>query len=168
MKEIKFKNINIVYNDKEISKKKIFINNFLMYSSSLLVVILMLTVSFILAETVINTAVATLLSLISSLAVLICGICLISLVLKKLSPKHFEFIDWVRKFKYNDFEFGLFNDRYIVQAHFPKGWETLSLKYFLKPEKSFKLIEDFEDKTKSLQIFVDCTKEETIVTVKNL
>ena len=161
MKEIKFKNINIVYNDKEISKKKIFINNFLIYSSSLLVVILMLTVCFILAETIINTVVATLLSLISSLAALICGIGL-------MSPKHFEFIEWVRKFKYNDFEFGVFNDRYVVQAHFLKGWETISLKYFLNPEKSFKLIEDFEDKAKPLQMFIDCTKEETIVTIKNI
>ena len=168
MKEIKFKNINIVYNDKEISKKKIFINNFLMYSSSLLVVILMLTVCFILTETIINTAVATIISVISSLIVLICGIGLISLVLKKLSPKHFEFIEWVKKFKYNDFEFGVFNNRYVVQAHFTKGWETISLKYFLNPEKSFKLIEDFEDKTKPLQMFIDCTKEETIVTIKNI
>lgn len=167
MKELKFSNISVIYDDAEISKKKILLNNFIMYFGCIITVLLIFTTAFIIPENKLGTALGTVLMLISSLAISVCGAGSITLILKKLSPKHYKFITWLMKFRHNEFEFGLFNNKYIVQAHFPDGWKILSLNYFLNLEKSFSLNDEGINKLEPLQMFIDCTKDEAEVIIKN-
>lgn len=165
MSELKFYNINVIYDDTKINKRTIFINNCITYLGIILTLIILCVVMFIVPVDVLDTTLGSLIAVIGGAIFIMVGVSVEYFILQKIYPRHYEFVIWMMKFKYNDLEFGLFNDRYIVETFLPKGWNNLSLNYFIGEE--FVLHEDNIDKSKLLYLTIDCTKEKIEVIISN-
>lgn len=166
MKELNFNNVKLIYNESEINKKTILLNNCVLILSSLLTVVLMFLSMFIIPDNLLNTGLGLIVGIIIALTILFIGVCLTYFTLENKLPKHFDFVSWLIKLKQNDIEFGTFNGRYLIRVFTTDGWKTMSLERFIN-EKDLLIDSNNADYSKPLRLIVDCTNEQTKVYVCN-
>ena len=82
---------------------------------------------------------------------------------KRAAPKHYEFVNWLTKFKENEIEIGWLNDRYIVQINSQSRCME-GLGAFVMEDY---YLYDSADKSKPIHMIIDLTKDDIEVVVKN-
>lgn len=165
-KKIYFDNIKVIYDESEISKKSILKNNLIMYGGCILTIAVLFALIFAIPTDVISTVHRIFLSIIGGLLVIVGGTGFTTIVIKFNSPKHYDFVTKMMRFKPDALEFGEFNGRYIIRALLSRGWECFNLKYFIGEE--FLLLDNDEvDRTKPLCAIINCTGEKITVLISN-
>lgn len=85
-------------------------------------------------------------------------------ICEKFSPRHYEFITWLMKFKSNEIEVGWLNDRYVVNMYGQHGWIKKEFCHFI--DEDYKL-EDRADKSKPVHMTINLVNDDVEVVVEN-
>ena len=170
MKKIKFNNIEVIYDENDFSKKRIFKTNFVTYAGSFLVVILFIIVTgFLLSQMSepLNQFWKILLVISVDVLITCVGIAAVYFAGELISPKHFTFLNWVNRYKSSQLVFGEFDGKYMIKVPYDGGDRIESLNEFIGWESKFVLQEIEVDKNKPLFLTVDCTNENIVLSVHN-
>lgn len=110
-------------------------------------------------------ATALLVGFITEVIILISGINLLVSILNKITPRHYEFITWLMKFKGDEIQVGWLNNRFIIEmwcnSH---GWTRKEIGHFI--DEDYILIDE-SDKSRPLHMTIDLTKEKVEVIITN-
>lgn len=87
----------------------------------------------------------------------------LSTYIDKITPRHYELLTWLMRFKKEEIEVYWINDRYGVMM-FTSGWHHKELDYILKEEYN---ITDTADKAYPVHMTIDLTQDTIDVTVRN-
>lgn len=166
--ELNFKNLTIKYDDIAMSKKVIRkVNAIEKFGVFILIVTLFgtITLETFLLDIENHMTLSMIVAFITVAIVLIGGVSLVTFICKRFSPRHYEFITWLMKFKADEIEVGWLNNRYIVEMWIQsKGWVKEEFDNFIDEYYKY---EDNSDKSKPIHMTIDLTKEDVEVIVTN-
>ena len=92
------------------------------------------------------------------------GIALLTFICKKVSPRHYEFVTWLMRYKSNEIEIGWLNDRYVVNMYGQHGWIKREFGNFIDEDYKF---EDKAEKSKPVHMTIDLVNGDVEVVVEN-
>lgn len=164
-KEFNFKNIKIVYNENDFNKKTKIKVNCVLYGGVILTLTLFVLVSSFLNDSPTKFEIFFI-GILGSLT-LICGAFLASSISNRLAPKHFNFLNWVKRIKSDELEFGEFNGSYIVKVPFESGYRFENLQQFVGSDSKIDVQNTNVDKIKPLFLTVNCLNEKIIMIIEN-
>lgn len=163
--ELNFKNLTVKYDGDKFSKSKIRILKAIetlgiLALAGFLLSAIVLIPMFLGAE---NKLILSVFIGVTTVLTTFGGAIGLAFFLKKLAPRHYEFITWLMRFKKNEIEVGWLNNRYVVQM-FSQDWHMKEFGNFI-PE-NYRL-NDQSDKSKPMHMTIDLTKDAIEVVVKN-
>lgn len=170
--ELKFQNLSIRYDTKSMSRFVVTKCKTIKIIGMIFLVILLfgsITLEMILIDVEKYFAIALLVGFITEVIIFIGGISLLVSILNKITPRHYEFITWLMKFKADEIEVGWLNDRFIIEmwcnSHgWARGWARKKIGHFI--DEDYILIDE-SDKSRPLYMTIDLTKEEIEVIITN-
>lgn len=166
--ELNFKNLTIKYDDAAMSKKIIRkVNAIEKFGVFIIIVVLFGTIALetFLLDIENHMALLMIVAFITEAIVLIGGVFLVTFVCKRFSPRHYDFVTWLMKFKTDEIEVGWLNNRYVVEMWIQsKGWIKKEFDNFIDEDYKY---EDNSDKSKPIHMTIDLTKEDVEVIVTN-
>lgn len=166
-KELIFKNLTIKYNTEQLSKSAIRKTTITEYIITILFFIIYFCVMVLNGELL---GFEKHFALTIVIGIVLSGIFVfeIAFVLvyfhEKFTPRHYDFITWLMKYKSDEIEIGWLNDRYVVNMYGQHGWIKKELGHFINED--YKL-EDKADKSKPVYMTIDLVNGDVEVIVKN-
>ena len=167
IKELNFKNLTVRYDGEKLSKstiKKVKIIEGIGIFIFLFVLFGVTGLNTALWDLEHHFGLSILIGFVSIGTVMFGGVFGFSKICEKFSPRHYEFITWLMKFKSNEIEIGWLNDRYVVNMYGQHGWMKKEFCHFI--DEDYK-IEDRADKSKPVHMIIDLTRENIGVVVEN-
>lgn len=166
--ELIFKNLIVRYDNNTLSKKKMRKMKFISVMSTGIGIILFFVIFGFITMNIgmdDNYMLKTFILTFFMIAIIFGLGVLIELIYDKITPRYYEFIRCLMKFKTNEIEIGLLNNRYVVSKWNPRcGWLVSSLNAFINEEYD---LEENCDKAQSIKVLIDLTQEKIKVTVNN-
>lgn len=170
VQELNFKNMVVLYDGNKISRSVILKHNLIIVFSALSIVALMFAATigidkFVSLEQ--HFWLNIILSCFIAGGVLVCGLLVTYYVDKKITPPHYNVVNWLKKHNKNEVYLGWFNDQYIVLTNETARCQatTENLKKFLESDYT---IEDLtQDKSKPVFATIDLTDEIPSVCIAN-
>ena len=167
MTKLNFRNLSVEYDEKKISKSLIRKNLAIEIVGALCIVIGVIIVGCI------STLICIIepgfwlfpFDLISISLVIGGGLFLIYKIQQKVSPKYFDLVTWLMKFKQNEIEVGWLNDRFVVELWDGRGsWMKYGLQKFIGCDY---ILVDNSDKTKTIFMTVDLMTDTPRISITN-
>ena len=166
MAKLDFKNLSVEYDEKKISKSSIRKNRAIEIIGALCIFIGVIVVGFI--STLIGIEHGFwifLFDLISIFLVFDGGLFLLCKIQQKVSPRHFDLVTWLMRFKHNEIEVGWLNDRFVVELWNGRGgWMKYALQKFIGCDY---VLVDNSDKTKTIFMTVDLMTDPPRISITN-
>ena len=85
-------------------------------------------------------------------------------ICKRFSPRHYEFVTWLMKYKPDEIEIGWLNGRYIVNMYGQHGWMKREFGNFIDEDYT---LEDKADKSKPVHMTINLVNGDVEVMVEN-
>lgn len=166
MAELNFKNLSITYDDAKISKSLIRKNKVIAVVGALCIFIGLIVIGLLSTLINIENGFCILIFDLTFMLLVLCGgFFAIDKIHQKVSPKHFDLVTWLMKFKHDEIESGWLNDRFVVELWDGRGsWMKYGLQKFIGCD--YTLI-DNSDKTKPIFMIVDLMTEVPKILISN-
>ena len=163
MAELNFKNLCIKYDNTKISKSSIRKNNAIENIGVVCITIGIIAIA--LYSMLIEYNLHALLFDIVSIFLLIGGgLFAIYKIQQKITPKYFDLVTQLMKFKHNEIEVGWFNNRIIIES-FNRIWAIYDFEEFIGCECT---LVDKSDRIKPIFITIDLTLEKPEILISNI
>lgn len=170
VQELNFKNMVVLYDGNKISRSVVLKHNLTIVFSALSIVALMFA-GVIGIDKIINLEQHPWLNIVLSCFIVVgvfaCGLLVAYYIDKKITPPHYNVINWLKKHNKEDVCLGWFNNQYIVLTNETVRCQatTENLKKFLESDYT---IEDFtQDKSKPVFATIDLTDKIPSVCITN-
>lgn len=167
MAKLEFKNLSVEYNEMKISKSSIRKCKTIEIVVGALCVFVGLIIVGLLG-TLIDIGIGIwliLFDLVSISLVLGGGMFLIYKIQQKVSPKYFDLVTWLMKFKHNEVEVGWFNGRFVIEMWDGRGgWMKYTIPKFIECDY---MLADDSDKTKPIFMTVDLMTDVPKIIISN-
>ncbi len=166
--ELIFQNLSIRYDTKSVSRSVVTKCKIVEIISVITLIILLfgsITLEMILIDVEKYFIPMLFVGFVTEAMILIGGVGVLTSILKKIVPRHYEFITWLMKFKSNEIEVGWLNSRFIIEMWCDShGWVRKEIGYFIDEDY---VLTDESDKSKPIHMTVDLTKEEVEIVITN-
>ena len=168
MGTINYKNLTIKYDNTTITIKKL--KQIKIFRTIGVIIVSILTlITSVLGVFLLNfenhLVISALLEAIIMLATMLGGTVIIVSIEKKLAPKHFEFIDWITRFKKDEIDVTWDGNKYIINMCIKANeWTRRELGNFV--DEAYTL-EDKSSKELPIHMTVDLTGEKVRILVDN-
>lgn len=170
IQELNFKNMTVLFDGSKITESVTRKHNLIIIVSSFSIVMLIFAAVYGILKVIGIEQylwLSVILSCFAMIIILICGLCVANYIAEKITPPHYNVINWLKKHNKEDVCFGWFDEQYIVMINDTVGCQTLtkSLKKFLESDY---MIEDLvQDKSKPVFATIDLTNNIPSVCVSN-
>ena len=168
MKELCFKNLTIRYDGEEFSKSIMRKVKTIENIGTFVILVVFFGVMALSAAIPLYLdncfVLSVLIGFTSMIIVLFGGSSKLTEICKRFSPRHYEFVTQLMKYKSDEIEIGWLNDRYVVNIHGQHGWVKKEFGRFV--DEDYRL-EDKADKSKPVHMTIDLVNGDVEVTVEN-
>lgn len=169
--ELNFKNMTVLYDGNKISRS-VTTKHYITIVLGALLTVCLIIASAISIEHIVSMEQSFWLNIILTcfvtVSIFILSMIIINLIDKKITPPHYNLINWLRKHKKDDIHLGWFNDQYIIVTNQTIRCEdmTETLKKFLEVD-NYTLVDESCDKSKPVFATIDLTNEVPSVHITN-
>ena len=167
MAELNFRNLSIKYDNTKISKSSIRKNKTIEIIGGLCIFVALGGAIFFGNSISIdrNLALFIVYGFVSVALIMYGGIFVLCKIQEKISPRYFDLVTWLMKFKHDEIVVGWFNDEFIVELYNGRGdWMRYDLLNFIGDD--YKLT-DNSDKSKPIFMTIDLTMNEPEILTNN-